>query len=101
MLETGSESTAQKLPRGRQEQFETGEKRWLDNLVLKQNYDQYLPYSGEAPAAKPVDVWARVGVSTRWLVTMKDAGYGGHGHSGGNSFLCHEQLFLYGLRLDL
>ena len=36
-LETGSESTAQQQPRGQQEQFETEEKRWLGDWVVKLN----------------------------------------------------------------
>ena len=60
------------------------------------------------PAAEPVDVWARVGVGTRWLVAaegagcgrlwarvgvgtrwlvaVEDAGCGRRGHQGGESF---------------
>ena len=83
MLETGSERTAQQQPQGQQEQFETGEKRWLENLVVKLNYEQYLPCSVGAPAAESVDVWALVGVGTRWLVAAEDAGCGRHGHPGG------------------
>ena len=78
MLETGSESTAQQQPQGQQEQLETGEKVWLQDFVVKLNYKKYQP------AAEPVNVWARVGVGTRWLV--EDAGCGRHGHPGGESF---------------
>ena len=77
MLETGSKRTAQQQPQGQQEQFEPGEKRWLENVVVKQNYEQYLPCSVGAPAAVPVDVWARVGVGTRWLVAVGSLGVGG------------------------
>ena len=80
MLETGSESTAQQQPQGQQEQFVTGDKGWLEDLVVKQNYEKY------PPAAEPVDVWARVGVGTRWLVAVEDAGCGRHGRPGGESF---------------
>ena len=83
MLETGGERTAQQQPQGQQEQFKTGEKRWLENLVVKLNYEQYLSCSVGAPAAEPVDVWARVGVGTRWLVEVEDAGCGRRGHPGG------------------
>ena len=38
------------------------------------------------PAAEPVDVWAQVGVGTKWLVAVEDAGGGRHGHPGGESF---------------
>ena len=86
MLETGSERTAQQQPQGQQEQFETGEKTWLEKLVVKLNYEQYLPCSVGVPAAEPVDVWGRVGVGTRWLVAVEDAGCGRHGHPGGESF---------------
>ena len=86
ILETGSERTAQQQPQGRQEQFETGEKRGLEDLVVKLNYEQYLSCSVEAPAAEPVDMWARVGVGTRWLVAVEDAGCGRHGRPGEESF---------------
>ena len=85
LFETGSESTAQQQSQGQQQQFETG-KGWLENLVVKLNYEQYLPCSVGAPAAELVDVWARVGVGTRWLVAMEDAGCGRRGHPGGESF---------------
>ena len=80
MLETGSESTAQQQPQWQKQQFEAGEKEWLDDLVVKLNNGKY------PPAAEPVDVWARVGVGTRWLVGVEDAGCGRHGHPGGESF---------------
>ena len=67
-------------------EFETGEKGWLDGLVVKLNYAQYLSCPVGAPAAEPVDVWARVGVGTRWLVAMEDAGRGRPGHPAGESF---------------
>ena len=86
LLETGSESTAQQQPQGQQEQFEAGEKGWLEDLVMKLNYEQYLSCSMEAPAAEPVVVWARVWVGTRWLVAMEGAGCGRHGHPGAESF---------------
>ena len=86
LLDTGGESTAQQQPQGQQEQFETGEKEWLEDLVVKLNYEQYLSCSVEAPAAEPVDVWARVAVGTRWLVAVEDAGCGRHEHPGGESF---------------
>ena len=82
MLETGSKRAAPQQPQGQQEQFKRGEKRWLENLVVKLNYEQYLPCSLGAPAAEPVDAWARVGVGTRWLVAVEDAGCGRRGHPG-------------------
>ena len=82
MLETGSERPAQQQPQGQQEQFETGEKRWLEKLVVKLNYEQYLPCSVGAPATGPVDVSAWIGVGTRWLVAVEDAGCGRHRHPG-------------------
>ena len=85
MLETGSERAARQRPHGQQQQqFETGQKGWLVELVVKPNYEQYLLCS--VGAAEPVDVWARVGVGTRWLVAVEDAGCGRHGHPGGESF---------------
>ena len=42
LLETGSESTAHQQPQVQQVQFETREKGWLEDLVVKQNYEQYL-----------------------------------------------------------
>ena len=86
LLEAWSESTAQQQPQGQQKQFETGEKEWLEDWVVKLNYEQYLSCSVGAPAAEPVDVWARVGVGTRWLVAMDNAECGRHGHPGGESF---------------
>ena len=86
LLETGSERTAQQQSEGQQEQFETGEKRRLQDLVVKLNYEQYLSCSVGAPAAEPVHVWARVGVGTRWLVAVEDAGCGRRGHPGGEPF---------------
>ena len=86
LLETGSKSTAQQQPRGQQEQFETGEKGWREDLVVKLYYEQNLSCSVGAPAAEAVDVLARVGVGTRWLVAVEDAGCGRHGHPGGESF---------------
>ena len=103
--ETGGESTAQQPQQQQQQQlkseenwmvsmvdagkakveFETGDK-WLEDLVVKLCYEQYLSGSVGRPAAEPVDVWARVGVGTRWLVSVKDAGCGRHGHPGGESF---------------
>ena len=80
LLETGSESTARQQPPAQQEQFETGEKRWHEDFVVKLNYQQYLTYSVGVPAVEHVDVWARVGVGTRWLVAMEDAGCRRHGH---------------------
>ena len=85
MLETGSESTAQQQ-QGQQEQFETEEKGWLKDLVVKLNYEQYLSCSVGAPAVEPVFVWGRVGVGTRWLVAVEDAGCGRHGHPDRESF---------------
>ena len=55
-LETGSGRTSQQQPQGQQEQVETGEKGWLEDLVVKLNYEQYLSCSVGAPAAEPVDV---------------------------------------------
>ena len=86
MFETGSERTAQQQPQRQQQQFETGEKGWLADLVVKPNYEQYLPCSVGAPAAELVDVWARVGVGTRWLVAVEDPGCGRRGHPSGESF---------------
>ena len=65
LLDTGSESTAQQQPQGQQQQFKTGERGWPEDLAVKLHYEQYLPCSVGAPAAEPVDVWARVGVGTR------------------------------------
>ena len=64
----------------KEQQSETGEKGWLKDLVVKPNFEQYLPCSVGAPAAEPVDVWARDGVGARWLVAVEDAGCGRHGH---------------------
>ena len=86
MFETGSERTAQQQPQRQQQQFETGEKGWLADLVVKPNYEQYLPCSVGAPAAEPVDMWAQVGVGTRWLVAVEDPGCGRRGHPSGESF---------------
>ena len=105
LLETGSESTAQQQPQEQQQQyldikgqrmvvdagkkmveFETGEKGWLDDLVVKLNYEPYLPCSVEAAGAEPIDVWARSGIGTRWLVAVESAGCGRHGHLGGEPF---------------
>ena len=90
MLETGSKSTEQQQPQQpqqqQQEQFQTGNKGWLEDLVVRLNYEQYLWCSVGAPAAEPVDVRARVGVGRRWLVTLEDAGCGRRGNPGGESF---------------
>ena len=86
MLETGIERTAQQQPQGQQEKFETGEKRWLENSVVKRDYEQYLSCSVGAPAAEPIDVWGRVGVGPRGLVAVENAGCGRHGHPGGEPF---------------
>ena len=67
-------------------EFETGEKGWLNDLVVKLNYEPYLSCSMEAAAAEPIDVWARAGIGTWWLVAMEDAGCGRHGHPGGEPF---------------
>ena len=85
-MRLGARATAQQQPQGQQEQLETGEKGWLEELVVKLNYEQYLSCSVGSPAAEPDDVWARVGVGTRWLVAVDDAGCGRHGHPGGESF---------------
>ena len=53
---------------------------------MKLNYEQYLSCFVGDPAAEPVDVEGRVGVVTRWLVAVEDAGCGRHGHPGGESF---------------
>ena len=53
---------------------------------MKLNYEQYLSCSVVAAAAEPVDAWARVGVGTRWLVAVEDAGCERHGYPGGESF---------------
>ena len=53
---------------------------------MKLNYEQNLSCSVRVPAAEPVDVWAQVGVGTKWLVAVEDAGGGRHGHPGGESF---------------
>ena len=112
MLGTGSERIVQQQPQGQQVQFEAGEKRYLENLVVKLNCQQYLSCSVGAPATEPVHVWARVGVGTRWLAAVEDAGCGKPGHPGGESFppfapdkgnnhrSCYQQLFLSGLWLD-
>ena len=85
--ETASEHTAQQQPQGQQQQqFETAENGWLADLVVKPNYEQCLPCSVGAPAAEPVYVRGRVGVGTRWLVAVEDAGCGRHRHPGGESF---------------
>ena len=55
-------------------EFETGEKGWLDDLVVKLNQEPYMPCSVEAAAAKLIDVWFRTGIGTRWRVAMEDAG---------------------------
>ena len=105
LFDTGRDSTAQKQPQQQQQQtfgtegqdvvvdagkakveFETGEKRWLQDFVVKLKYEQCLSCSVGAPAAEPVDVWARVGVGTRWLVAVEDAGGRRHEHPGGESF---------------
>ena len=103
LLETGSESTAQQQPQEQQQQFETkgqgmvvdgkffvefktGEKGWLDGLVVKLNLEPYLSCSMGAAAAEPIDMWARAGIGTRWLVAMEDAGCGRHGHPGREPF---------------
>ena len=57
LLETGSESTVQQQAQGQQQrQFETGEKGWLEDLVVKLNYEQCMSCSVGAPAAGPVDL---------------------------------------------
>ena len=66
--------------------FETGEKGWLDDLVVKLNYKPYLLCSMGAAAAEPIDVWTRSGIGTRWLLAVEDAKHGRHGHPGGESF---------------
>ena len=67
-------------------EFETGEKEWLDGLVVKVNYEPYLSRSMGAAASEPIGMWPRSGTGTRWLVVMEDAGRGRHGRPGGESF---------------
>ena len=86
MLETRIERTAQQQPQGQQEHSEAGKKGWLENLVVKLDYEQYRSSSVGAPAAEPVDVWGRVGVGTRWLVKVGDAGCGKRRHPDGDFF---------------
>ena len=105
LLETGSESTAQQqLQEQQQQQFETegqsvvvdegntrvevetGEKGWLDNLVVKLNYESSLSCFVGAAAAEPIDLWTRSGIGTRWLVAVEDAGRGRHKHPDGECF---------------
>ena len=84
-LEAGSESTAQQQ-QVQQEQFATEQKRWLEDFVVKPNFEKDLTYSVGAPPVEPVDVWARVGVGTMWLVAMEDAGCDRHQHPGVEAF---------------
>ena len=86
MLETGIERTAQQQPQGQQEHSGTGKKAWQENLDVKLDYEQYRSSSVGAPAAEPVDVWGRVGVGTRWLVKVGDAGCGKRRHPDGDFF---------------
>ena len=65
---------------------ETGEEGWLEGLGVKLNYAQYLSCHVGAPATGPINVWAQVGVGTRWLVAMEDAGREMYGHPAGGSF---------------
>ena len=65
--------------------FETGEKGWLDDLVVKLNYEPHLSCFVGAPASEPIDLWTRSGIDTRWLVALEDAGRGTHGHPDGES----------------
>ena len=66
--------------------LETGEKGWLDGLVVKLNLEPNLSCSMGAAAAEPIDLWARAEIGTRWLFAMEDAGCGRHGHPGGEPF---------------
>ena len=61
-----------------------GEKGWLNGLLVKLNYESNISCSVGASAAEPIDVWARAGIGTRWLVAIEDAGR--HGHPGGERF---------------
>ena len=45
--------------------LETGEKGWLDGLVVKLNLEPNLSCSMGAAAAEPIDVWARAEIGTR------------------------------------
>lgn len=67
-------------------EFESGEKGWLDYLLVKLNYEPYLSYSIGTAAVEPVDVWARSGIGTSWLVAVEDAGCERHGHPRGEPF---------------
>ena len=58
-----------------------GEKGWPDGLVMKLNYESNLSCSVGASAAEPIDVCARAGIGTRWMVATEDAQT--HGHSAG------------------
>ena len=61
-----------------------GEKRWHDGLVVKLNCESNLSSSMRASGAEPIDVWARAGIGTRWLVAMEGAR--NHGHPAGKAF---------------
>ena len=46
----------------------------------------YRSCSFGAVSAEPMDLWARSGIGTRWLVVVEDAGRGTHGHQGEEPF---------------
>ena len=104
LVKTGSESTAQQQTQEQRQQsktkresmvvdegknmvgFETGEKGWFDDLFVKLYFQPCLSCSIKTAAAKPIDVCARPGVGTRWLVAMEDVGCRRHGHPSGEPF---------------
>ena len=99
LLETRSECTAQ--PQQQQQQpFETEgqgmvvdagknimelrarEQGWL-GLVVQLDLKPYPSCSMGAAATESIDVWARAGIGTMWLVAMEYAGCGRHAHPDG------------------
>ena len=84
--ETGGGSTAQQQPQGQQE-FETGERRWLEDLVVKRFHAQYLSCSVGAPAAEP---GSAQGGWLRW----RTLGVKGTDTQVEKSSPCHEQLLI-------
>ena len=101
LLEAGSESTAQQ-PQGQQEQFETGKKGWLEDLVVKLNYEQTgirrAPW--ERRLLSPLMCGPGLGSAQVGWLRWRTLGVGGTVTQAENPSPCHAQLFLPGLCLD-
>lgn len=61
-----------------------GGKGWLHRLAVKLNYEPFRSSSLRAGAARPIDVWGKAVLGTRWLVL--GGGRWEHGHPAENPF---------------